>query len=47
MSLKDFKHAKHEVFWYIESFYNQKRIHQGLDYLTPNEFEGKKQIIAA
>lgn len=33
-------------FWYIESFYNQKQIHQGLNYLTPNEFEVKKQIIA-
>ncbi|WP_143467364.1 IS3 family transposase, partial [Lactococcus fujiensis] len=25
--------------WYIEAFYNSKRIHQSLDYLTPNQFE--------
>ncbi|WP_332373605.1 IS3 family transposase [Lactococcus cremoris] len=46
-SIKDFNQAKHEVFWYIESFYNQNRIHQGLDYLTPNEFENKQQKLAA
>ena len=45
--IKDFTQAKHEVFWYIESFYNQNRIHQGLNYLTPNEFENKQQILAA
>ncbi len=46
-SIKDFTQAKHEVFWYIESFYNQNRIHQGLNYLTPNEFENKQQNLAA
>ncbi|MGY3729368.1 IS3 family transposase [Lactococcus termiticola] len=35
------------MFWYIESFYNQNRIHQGLNYLTPNEFEHKQQKLAA
>ncbi|MDM7652215.1 IS3 family transposase, partial [Lactococcus lactis] len=25
--------------WYIEAFYNSKRIHQSLGYLTPNQFE--------
>ena len=24
---------------YIEAFYNSKRIHQSLGYLTPNQFE--------
>ena len=24
---------------YIEGFYNQERIHQALDYVTPNQFE--------
>ncbi|ADA64928.1 hypothetical protein [Lactococcus lactis] len=33
--------------WYIESFYKQNRIHQGLNYLTPNEFENELQILAA
>ncbi|MEY8521363.1 IS3 family transposase, partial [Lactococcus taiwanensis] len=46
-SIKDFNQAKHEIFWYIESFYNQNRIHQGLNYLTPNEFENKQQKLAA
>ncbi|MGV7428822.1 IS3 family transposase, partial [Mycobacterium kansasii] len=45
--IKDFTLAKHEVFWYIKSFYNQNRIHQGLNYLTPNEFENKQQKLAA
>lgn len=47
ISIKDFVQAKHEVFWYIESFYNQNRIHQGLNYLTPNEFENKQKNLAA
>ncbi|MCG8521533.1 MAG: IS3 family transposase, partial [Pseudomonadales bacterium] len=25
---------------YIESFYNSQRLHSGLDYRTPIEFEG-------
>jgi len=27
------------IFWYIEAFYNSKRIHQSLGNLTPNQFE--------
>ncbi len=30
--------AKHEVFQYIEVFYNRKRIHSALSYLSPTEF---------
>ena len=31
--------ARMSVFKYIETFYNSERIHQTLDYQTPNEFE--------
>lgn len=30
--------AYQSIFWYIEAFYNDKRIHQSLDYLSPNRF---------
>ena len=33
--------AKTEVFTYIETFYNRKRLHSTLDYLSPEEFEAK------
>ncbi|MHC3938233.1 IS3 family transposase, partial [Streptococcus thermophilus] len=33
---KNFEEAYQSVFWYIEAFYNSKRIHQSLGYLTPN-----------
>ena len=33
--------ARMSVFKYIETFYNTERIHQTLDYLTPEEFERK------
>ena len=32
-------HAKAEVFDYIERFYNSKRRHSTLSYLSPIEFE--------
>ncbi|MBN1981453.1 MAG: IS3 family transposase [Chitinivibrionales bacterium] len=35
-------HAQHILFEYIESFYNCKRIHGTLGYLTPSEYEAKK-----
>lgn len=27
--------ARRDIFWYIETFYNRRRRHQALDYLTP------------
>ncbi len=33
------KEARESLFEYIEFFYNSKRIHSTLNYLTPNEFE--------
>jgi transposase InsO family protein len=31
--------ARSEIFSYIESFYNRQRIHQSLDYVTPEMME--------
>ena len=31
--------ARSEIFKYIEIFYNRQRIHQSLNYLTPEQFE--------
>lgn len=31
--------ARSEIFKYIEMFYNRQRIHQSLNYLTPEQFE--------
>jgi len=33
-------HARTEIFGYIESFYNRRRRHQSLNYLTPEMMEG-------
>ena len=35
----DLAHARNAVFDYIELYYNRKRRHQALGYLTPEEFE--------
>ena len=35
----DLESARWSVFKYIEAFYNSERIHQTLDYQTPNQFE--------
>jgi len=32
-------HARNEVFEYIELFYNRRRRHSALGYLSPHEFE--------
>ena len=34
---KTFKEAKLAIFEFIESWYNNTRIHSTLDYITPNE----------
>lgn len=36
---KDFKEAKQAIFEYIESWYNRKRIHGAIDYMTPQQKE--------
>ena len=33
--------ARLSVFRYIETFYNSQRIHEALDYLSPNEYEAE------
>jgi putative transposase len=33
--------ARRDIFWYIEVFYNRKRRHQALGYLSPYEFKQK------
>lgn len=36
---QDFKEADRAIFEYIESWYNRKRIHSAIDYLTPQQKE--------
>ncbi|MFK5292150.1 IS3 family transposase, partial [Lactococcus lactis] len=31
--------ATQEIFKYIETYYNTKRMHSGLDYKSPKDFE--------
>ena len=35
------KDAKRELFDYIECFYNRLRLHSGIEYCSPYEFEKK------
>lgn len=42
-SFAEMQQARLSVFQYIETFYNSKRIHQALDYRSPNEFEAIHQ----
>ena len=39
--------ARLSVFQYIETFYNSKRIHQNLNYQTPDEFEKNHYAVLA
>jgi putative transposase len=34
--------AQHQVFEYIEVYYNRKRLHSRLDYLSQEAFEAQK-----
>jgi putative transposase len=36
--------AKSEVFSYIEGYYNQQRLHSGLGYKSPMQFENELAI---
>jgi putative transposase len=38
-SFADLDAARWSIFKYIEAFYNSDRIHQALNYQTPNQFE--------
>jgi len=31
--------VRRDIFWYIETFYNRRRRHQALNYLTPFDFK--------
>lgn len=39
--------AKSSIFWWIEVFYNRKRIHSSLGYKTPIEYEEEAMLLAA
>lgn len=45
-SYADFKQARQALFEYIESWYNRKRIHSALGYLTPQEQENMELLVA-
>ncbi|MCP1103771.1 IS3 family transposase [Aequitasia blattaphilus] len=42
----DFEEAKYALFEYIESWYNRKRIHESLNYMTPQEKEDEFNRVA-
>jgi len=41
------KEAKRSVYFYIEMFYNSKRRHAAIGYLTPNDYESQYLQLAA
>jgi len=36
--------ARAEMFRYIEGFYNRRRLHSYLDYMSPEEFETTRKV---
>jgi transposase InsO family protein len=38
-TLRSHEEARTEIFYYIEGFYNQRRLHSALDYCSPAEYE--------
>lgn len=43
----DFEAARFALFQYIESWYNRKRIHGAINYLTPQQLENQCRQVAA
>lgn len=41
-NFKSRKEAELKIFEYIEMFYNSKRLHSAIDYMSPNDFEKHK-----
>jgi transposase InsO family protein len=41
------KEARQDIFEYIEVWYNRKRMHSTLGYMSPHEFENKSQHLLA
>ena len=37
--------VKKDIFWYIEIFYNRKRRHSTLQYMTPVEYLRKHEVL--
>lgn len=46
-SFENFEQARWSVFKYIETFYNSQRIHQTLNYQTPDQFENRHAATSA
>lgn len=46
-TFRDLEEARWSVFKYIDAFYNSVRIHQALDYQTPNQYEDRYAACAA
>jgi len=43
-TFENIEEARLSVFRYIETFYNTERIHEALDYETPNDFEAQHEL---
>ena len=39
--------ARKSIFEYVECYYNNKRMHSSLDYMSPQEFENKMKNLPA